>query len=87
MQTSRLLTTAVAALTVVGAGLVYAQTTTTPPGPGTTTQDQATPGQPASPGTTTAPGMGAATPTTPSQDTTQRSNTMPMAPDAQADRN
>jgi hypothetical protein len=31
--------------------------------------------------------MGAATPTMPSQDTTQRSNTMPMTPNAQADRN
>lgn len=84
MKTSRLLTTTVAALTVVGAGLVYAQTTTMPPGPGTTTQDQATPGQPASPGTS---GTAPATQTMPSQDTTQRSNTMPMAPNAQPDRN
>lgn len=75
MKTSRLLTTSLAALTIVGAGFVFAQTTpgTTPPA----TPDQApTQAQPMPPATTT----------TPTQDTTQRSTT-PMAPDARADRN
>lgn len=75
MKTSRLLTSSVAALTVVGAGFVFAQTT-----PGTTTEpapnQQPAQAQPMPPTTTT----------TPTQDTTQRS-TMPMTPDAQADRN
>lgn len=80
MKTSRLLTTSVAALTVIGAGLVYAQTTPTTPAP--MTQDQPTQAQPmTTPSTVT-------TPATPSQDTTQRSTTTaPMTPDAQADRN
>lgn len=77
MKTSRLLTSSVAALTVVGAGFVFAQTT-----PGTTTEpapnQQPAQAQPMPPTTTT---------TTPTQDTTQRSTTMPMTPDAQADRN
>ncbi|MDR7092662.1 hypothetical protein [Hydrogenophaga laconesensis] len=75
MKTSRLLTSSVAALTVVGAGFVFAQAT-----PGTTTEPA--PGQqPAQ-----AQPMPPATTTTPTQDTAQRS-TVPMAPDAQADRN
>lgn len=83
MKTSRLLTTSVAALTVVGAGLVFAQAT-----PGTTTEpapnQQPAQMQPTTPSTGTT-NMG--TQTMPSQDTTQRSNTMPMTPNAQADRN
>ena len=75
MNTSQLLTTTAAALTVVGAGLVYAQSTPTPE-PAIT--EPATQAQPTTPPTGTA--------TMPSQDTTQRS-TVPMAPDAQADRN
>jgi hypothetical protein len=77
MKSSKLLTTAVAALTVVGAGLVYAQTTQptpTTPAP----MEQPTQAQPMTPPSTTQ--------TAPSQDTVQRSTT-PMAPDAQADRN
>lgn len=87
MKSSKLLTTAAAALTVVGAGLVYAQTT--PAGPGNTPTDQST-NQAAQPSTST-PGVtpmqnSPTPPTSPSQDTMQRSTT-PMAPDAQADRN
>jgi hypothetical protein len=75
MKTSKLLTTSVAAMTVVGAGLVYAQTTQqTSPAP----MEQPTQAQPMTPP--------ADTQTSPSQDTLQRSQT-PMAPDAQADRN
>lgn len=81
MNTSKLLTTTVAALTVVGAGLVYAQTTA-PSGPGATTQDPATQAQPTPPTSPPTSTM----PATPSQDTTQRS-TVPMTTDAQADRN
>jgi hypothetical protein len=87
MTASKLLTTTVAALTVVGAGLVYAQTTATPPGPGNTPSDQMT--NQAPPATTTAPGAttnNMPATSTPAQDTTQRSTTtVPM--DAQADRN
>lgn len=79
MNTSKLLTTTVAALTVVGAGLVYAQTTT-PSAPAPMTQDPATQAQP------TTPAPATTMPATPSQDTTQRS-TVPMTTDAQADRN
>lgn len=79
MKTSKLLTTSVAALTVVGAGLVYAQTTT-PSTPAPMTQDSATQAQPGTPAPSTT------MPATPSQDTTQRS-TAPMTTDAQADRN
>lgn len=79
MNTSKLLTTTVAALTVVGAGLVYAQTTPGTPAP--MTQDSATQAQPTTPApsTTTTPAM-------PSQYTTQRS-TVPMTTGPQADRN
>lgn len=82
MNAIKLLTTSAAALAVVGAGLVYAQTTTPP-----STTDQGTQVQPMTPppaGTMTTPP--AASPATPSQETVQRSDT-PMAPDAQADRN
>lgn len=82
MKTSKLLTTSVAALTVVGAGLVYAQTTT-PSTPAPMTQDSATQAQPSTP---TTPAPSTTMPATPSQDTTQRS-TVPMTTDAQADRN
>lgn len=73
MNVTKFLTTSAAALSVVGAGLVYAQVTTptTPAAPDTQAQ----------PTTPPADGM-----TTPSQDTMQRSDTT-MAPDAQADRN
>ncbi len=77
MKTSNLLTTAVAALTVVGAGLVYAQTT-----PGAPAGTQPEPTNQAQPATPAAP----AAPTMPSQDTTQRSPA-PMTTEAQADRN
>jgi hypothetical protein len=84
MNAIKLLTTSAAALAVVGAGLVYAQTTT--PGSTTTESPSTTQAQPM----TTPPAGGmttpAATPATPSQDTVQRSDTT-MAPDAQADRN
>lgn len=85
MNAIKLLTTSAAALAVVGAGLVFAQTT--PGTPSTTTdtgqgaQAQQTP--PADSSMTTPP---AASPATPSQDTVQRSDTT-MAPEAQADRN
>ena len=84
MNAIKLLTTSAAALTVVGAGLVFAQTT--PGTPGTTDQGQGTQAQqmPPAGGTMTTPP--AASPTTPSQDTVQRNDTT-MAPDAQADRN
>lgn len=82
MNTSKLLTTTVAALTVVGAGLVYAQTTA-PSGPGAMTQDPATQAQPTPP---TSPPTTTTTPAMPSQDTTQRS-TVPMTTNPQADRN
>lgn len=77
MKTSKLLTTSVAALTVVGAGLVYAQTNQqiSPANPAPMEQ-QPTQAQPMTPPTDTQ--------TSPSQDTVQRS---PMTPDAQADRN
>ncbi|QHE86766.1 hypothetical protein [Hydrogenophaga sp. BPS33] len=81
MNASKLLTTAVAALTVVGAGLVYAQTTT--PGAPTGTPEPANQSQM---GTPPATNMQSPAPTTPAQDTTQRS-TAPMTTDAQADRN
>ncbi|MGE0350117.1 hypothetical protein [Hydrogenophaga sp.] len=76
MKTSKLLTTSVAALTVVGAGLVYAQTTqqTSPATPAP--MEQPVQAQPMTPP--------ADTQTSPSQETVQRS---PMTPDAQADRN
>lgn len=79
MKTSKLLTTTVAALTVVGAGLVFAQTNppgTTPPMTAPEPTNQATPAAPP-----------AGTMTTPSQDTTQRAPAAPMTTDAQADRN
>ena len=73
MNVSKFLTTSAAALSVVGAGLVYAQVTApTTPAPDTQAQP------------TTPPPEGS--PTTPSQDTLQRSDTT-MVPDAQADRN
>ncbi len=84
MNAIKLITTSAAALAVVGAGLVYAQTT--PGSPGTTDQGQGTQVQPMTPpagGMTTPP---AAAPTTPSQDTVQRSDST-MTPDARADRN
>jgi hypothetical protein len=85
MNAIKLLTSSAAALAVVGAGLVFAQTT---PGTPSTTTDtgQGTQAQQTPPagGTMTTPS--AATPTTPSQETVQRSDT-PMAPEAQADRN
>lgn len=90
MKTSRLLTTTVAALTVVGAGLVFAQTT--PGAPAGTQPEPANQSQTGTPpatsggmqnqNTPTTPGMG----TTPSQDTAQRSPA-PMTAPAQADRN
>lgn len=84
MNASKLITTSVAALAVVGAGLVYAQTT-----PGTTSESPSTtpPAAQMTPppaGSMTTPP--AATMTPPSQETVQRSDTT-MAPDAQADRN
>jgi hypothetical protein len=87
MNASKLITTSVAALTVVGAGLVYAQTApATPPGstaaPGELQGTQAQPTTPPAESSTTTPSTGM---TPPSQDTVQRSDT--MAPDAQADRN
>lgn len=84
MNASQLITTSVAALTVVGAGLVYAQTSpATPAAPdqGTTQAQPMTP--PPAGGTTTTPSTGM---TPPSQETVQRSDTT-MTPDAQADRN
>jgi hypothetical protein len=83
MTTSKILTTTVAALTVVGAGLVYAQTTA-PSGAGPMTQDPATQAQPTPPNTTTPPAT-TTTPAMPSQESTQRS-TVPMTT-PQADRN
>ncbi len=76
MNVTKFLTTSAAALSIVGAGLVYAQVTTptTPP---------AAPQQDAQQAPTTPPSTGATT--TPSQDTMQRSDT--MSPDARADRN
>jgi hypothetical protein len=84
MNAIKLLTSSVAALAVVGAGLVFAQTT--PGTPGTTDTGQGTQAQPMTTppaSDTTSP---AASPATPSQETVQRSDT-PMAPEAQADRN
>jgi hypothetical protein len=83
MNAIKLLTTSAAALAVVGAGLVYAQTT--PGSPATTDTGQGAQIQPTPPaGSMTTPP--AASPATPSQETVQRSDT-PMAPEAQADRN
>lgn len=81
MNAIKLITTSAAALAVVGAGLVYAQTTPGTPDTGQGTQAQQMP--PAGGTMTTPP---AATPTTPSQDTVQRSDST-MTPDARADRN
>ncbi|MDO9434415.1 hypothetical protein [Hydrogenophaga sp.] len=91
MKTSRLLTTTMAALTVVGAGLVYAQTSPgTPAGTQPEPANQSQMGTPPATGggmqtqnTPTTPGMG----TTPAQDTTQRSPAPMTTAPAQADRN
>lgn len=77
MNASKLLTTTVAALTVVGAGLVYAQTTT--PGAPTGTPEPANQSQMGTPPATNMPAS-------PTQDTTQASPA-PMTTEAQADRN
>jgi hypothetical protein len=83
MNAIKLITTSAAALAVVGAGLVYAQTTPGTPGTDTGQGTQAQQMPPAGGTMTTPP---AATPTTPSQDTVQRSDST-MPPDARADRN
>ena len=76
MNASKLITTSVAALAVVGAGLVYAPTSPATPAAPDQGSTQAAPMTPPPAGSMT----------TPSQETVQRSDT-PMAPDAQADRN
>ncbi|RJP64631.1 MAG: hypothetical protein C4535_17100 [Comamonadaceae bacterium] len=83
MNASKLITTSVAALAVVGAGLVYAQTSPATPAAPDQGSTQAAPMTPPPAGSMTTP---SATMTPPSQETLQRSDT-PMAPDAQADRN
>lgn len=85
MNAIKLLTSSAAALAVVGAGLVFAQTT--PGTPGTTDTGQGTQAQPmTTPPASDTTTPSAAPPATPSQETVQRSAT-PMTPDAQADRN